>query len=108
MMLTKRNIYILAGVFSSLFVHEAQAFDPWVVRNFQLEGAQRIAEGTIYNYLPINIGDTVTDQLAQEGIRALYATGFFRDVEFRKDGNALIIAVLERPSIEDFTIEGNR
>ena len=108
MMLTKRNIYILAGVFSSLLVHEAQAFDPWVVRNFQLEGAQRIAEGTIYNYLPINIGDTVTDQLAQEGIRALYATGFFRDVEFRKDGNALIIAVLERPSIEDFTIEGNR
>ena len=35
------------------------AFEPFVVRNFRVEGAQRIAEGTIYNYLPINIGDTV-------------------------------------------------
>ncbi|MED5534269.1 MAG: outer membrane protein assembly factor BamA [Pseudomonadota bacterium] len=107
MMFTKRNIYILVGVLSSLLVREAQAFDPWVVQNFRVEGAQRIAEGTVYNYLPINIGDTVTDQLAQEGIRALYATGFFRDVELRKDDNALIITVLEKPSILEFTIEGN-
>jgi len=85
----------------------AQAFDPWTVRNFRVEGAQRISEGTIYNYLPINIGDTLTDQRVQEAIRAIYSTGFFRDVEFRRDGDALIIAVLERPSIEDFTITGN-
>lgn len=87
---------------------QAQAFDPWTVRNFRVEGAQRISEGTIYNYLPINIGDTLTDQRVQEAIRAIYATGFFRDVEFRRDNDVLIIAVLERPSIEDFTIEGNK
>ena len=86
----------------------AQAFDPWTVRNFRVEGAQRISEGTIYNYLPINIGDTLTDQRVQEAIRAIYSTGFFRDVEFRRDGDVLIIAVLERPSIEDFTISGNK
>ena len=44
----------------------SQGFDPWVVRNFQVDGAQRIATGTIYNYLPLNIGDTVTDQRVQE------------------------------------------
>jgi len=98
----------LGAVFLALSLHVAQAADPWVVRNFQVEGAQRIAEGTIYNYLPINIGDTVTDQRVQEAIRAIYATGFFRDVEFRKDADTLIIAVLERPSIEEFTIEGNK
>ncbi|HEY5623715.1 MAG TPA: outer membrane protein assembly factor BamA [Gammaproteobacteria bacterium] len=86
----------------------AQAFDPWTVRNFRVEGAQRISEGTIYNYLPINIGDTITDQRVQEAIRALYGTGFFRDVEFRRDGDVLLIVVLERPSIDDFTIEGNQ
>ena len=86
----------------------AQAFDPWTVRNFRVEGAQRISEGTIYNYLPINIGDMLTDQRVQEAIRAIYSTGFFRDVEFRRDGDVLIIAVLERPSIEDFTISGNK
>ena len=86
---------------------QSQGFDPWVVRNFEVEGAQRIATGTIYNYLPLNIGDTVTDQRVQESIRALYSTGFFQDVEFRRNADTLIIAVLERPSIEEFTIEGN-
>ncbi len=86
----------------------AQAFDPWTVRNFSVQGAQRISEGTIYNYLPINIGDTLTDQRVQEAIRALYGTGFFRDVEFRRNGDVLVIVVLERPSIDDFTIEGNQ
>ena len=63
--------------------------------------------GTIYNYLPINIGDTITPQRVQEGIRAIYAAGFFTDVEFRRSGDTLIINVLERPTIEDFTIDGN-
>jgi len=88
-------------------VSVARAADPWVVRNFRVIGAQRISEGTVFNYLPINIGDTVTDQRVQEAMRAIYSTGFFRDVELRKDGDTLVIAVLERPSIEDFTIEGN-
>jgi len=86
----------------------AQAFEPWTVRNFRVEGAQRISEGTIYNSLPINIGDTLTDQRIQEAIRAIYSTGFFRDVEFRRDGDVLLIAVLERPSIAEFTISGNK
>ena len=85
----------------------AQTIDSWVVRNFEVEGAQRISTGTIYNYLPLNIGDTVTEQRVQESIRALYSTGFFRDVEFRRAADTLVIAVLERPSIEEFTIEGN-
>lgn len=86
----------------------SEAFDAWVVRDFRVEGAQRISAGTIYNYLPINIGDTVDDQRAREAIRAIYATGFFRNVELRRDGDTLVIAVLERPSIEDFTIDGNK
>jgi outer membrane protein insertion porin family len=81
---------------------------PFVVRNFRVEGAQRISEGTIYNYLPINIGDTVDQQRVGEAIRALYATGFFQDVELRREGSTLVIAVLERPSIEEFTFSGNK
>lgn len=85
----------------------AQTSDSWVVRDFSVIGAQRISEGTVYSYLPINIGDTITPQRVQEAIRAVYSTGFFRDVEFRRDGETLVIAVLERPSIDDFTITGN-
>lgn len=80
----------------------------WVVQNFQVEGTQWISEGTVYNYLPINIGDTIDDQLRREAFRALYETGFFQDIEFRRDGSTLVIAVLERPRIEEFTFSGNK
>jgi outer membrane protein insertion porin family len=84
------------------------AFEPFVVRNFRVEGDQRIAEGTIYNYLPINIGDTVDERRLREATRALFETAFFQDLEFRRDGDTLVIVVLERPSILEFTFDGNK
>jgi len=84
------------------------AFEPFVVRNFRVDGAQRISEGTIYNYLPINIGDTVDERRLRESTRALFETGFFQDVEFRRDGDTLVTVVLERPSILEFTFDGNK
>src|SRR5690606_21957598 len=80
----------------------------FVVRDMRVEGLQRISEGTVFNYLPINVGDTVDAQRIQEAIRALYAQGLFDDIEMRRDGSTLVIAVKERPSIEQFTIEGNK
>ena len=84
------------------------AIEPFVVRNFRVEGDQRIAEGTIYNYLPINIGDTVDERRLRESTRALFDTAFFQDLEFRRDGDTLVIVVLERPSILEFTFDGNK
>ena len=100
----------LAATLASLaVVLSAQAaFQSFVVRNFRVEGAQRIAEGTIYNYLPINIGDTVDPQRVREATRALFQTGFFQDIEFRKDGDTLVIVVLERPTIAEFKFSGNK
>jgi outer membrane protein insertion porin family len=79
-----------------------------VVRDIRVEGLQRISDGTVFNYLPVNIGDELNQQRLQEALRAVYATGFFKDVEFRWDNGTLIIAVAERPSIESFTIDGNK
>ena len=95
-------VSVLAG--SAAFA----AFEPFVVRNFRVEGAQRIAEGTIYNYLPINIGDTVDERRLREAGRALFETGFFQDFEFRREDSTLVIVVLERPSILEFTFDGNK
>jgi outer membrane protein insertion porin family len=80
----------------------------FTVGDIKIEGLQRISEGTLYNYLPINIGDRLDQRRVDEALRALYATGFFRDVEIRRDGGTLVIAVLERPSIESFTLTGNK
>jgi outer membrane protein insertion porin family len=82
--------------------------EPLVIRDIRIEGLQRISEGTVFNYLPLNIGDRLDRQRSQEALRAVYATGFFKDVEFRWDNGTLVIAVAERPSIESFTITGNK
>ncbi len=86
----------------------ANAPADFTVGDIRVEGLQRVSEGTVYNYLPVNIGDHLTPQRVREAIRALYATGFFRDVQLRRDGNTLIVVVLERPSIESFEITGNK
>lgn len=80
----------------------------FVVGDMRVEGLQRISEGTVFNYLPINVGDTVDDFRIQEAIRALYDQELFDNIEMRRDGNTLVIVVRERPSIEDFSIEGNK
>lgn len=98
-----------AGLFLLVFLSfSVSAQSELVVRDIRVEGLQRISEGTVFNYLPINIGDQLDQSRVQEAIRAVYETEFFKDVEFRWDNGVLIIAVAERPSIEDFTITGNK
>lgn len=84
------------------------ARDDFVVGDIRVEGLQRIAEGTVFNYLPVNIGDTLDRRRLAEAVQSLYATGFFRDVELRRDGSVLVVAVLERPTIESFEVKGNK
>jgi outer membrane protein insertion porin family len=100
----------------ALFVHATLALSQQTtpeqaefrVGDIKVEGLQRVSEGTVYNYLPVNIGDQLTPQRVREAVRALYATGFFRDVQIRREGATLVVAVLERPSIESFEITGNK
>ena len=80
----------------------------FTVRDMRVEGLQRISEGTVFNYLPINIGDSIDKIRVREAIRALYSQGLFDNIEIRRDGDTLIIAVRERPSIESFEIDGNK
>ena len=80
----------------------------FTVRDMRVEGLQRISEGTVFNYLPINVGDTIDQVRIQEAIKALYGQALFDDIEIRREEEILIIVVKERPSIENFTIEGNK
>src|SRR5580698_8305863 len=78
------------------------------VTNIRIEGLQRISEGTVFNYLPVNIGDRISATRIREAVRSLYNTGFFRDVQMRRDGGTLVVLVVERPAIESFEITGNK
>jgi outer membrane protein insertion porin family len=86
----------------------AQQGEPFVVRDMRVEGLQRIAEGTVFNYLPVSLGDQLDSTRVAEAIRAVFATGLFLDVELRREGDTLVIAVRERPSIRELTISGNK
>ena len=84
------------------------AGERFTVGDIRVEGLQRVTEGTVYNYLPVNIGDDLSSTRLREAMRSLYATGFFSNVEMRRDGSTLVVVVSERPSIESFEIKGNK
>ena len=88
-------------------VRIATAADAFVVRDIRLEGLQRITAGTVFNYLPIKVGDTVDDARTAAALRALFGTGFFRDVRLVRDGETLVVSVIERPSIGSIEFSGN-
>ncbi len=98
----------LAALIAVPAVLAQDAMGEFTVGDIEIEGLQRISEGTVYNYLPVNIGDRMDSRKVEESLRALYATGFFKDVELRRDGGTLLVVVKERPSIESFTITGNK
>jgi outer membrane protein insertion porin family len=86
----------------------ALAVEPFVVRDIRVEGVQRTEAGTIFSYLPIKAGDRVDDQKISEAVKALYATGFFRDVQLERQGDVLVVVVQERPTISSLTFVGNK
>jgi outer membrane protein insertion porin family len=84
----------------------AHATTPFVVQDIRIEGLQRIEPGSVFAYLPIKQGDTFTDDKASEAIRALYATGFFNDVQIATEGNVVVVQVQERPAISNIDFAG--
>ena len=98
---------IAALILLASLAANAYAFEPFVISDIRIDGLSRIAAGTVYNYLPVNKGDRLTNAEAARAIRALYQTKFFSDVELDRDGNILVIKVVERPSIAKLNIRGN-
>ncbi|HCK75925.1 MAG TPA: outer membrane protein assembly factor BamA [Gammaproteobacteria bacterium] len=102
-----RRLMPLVFSFWALLVSLPASAD-FVVDDIRVEGAQNIEVGTIFNYLPVKVGDVADDALIDDSIKALFATGFFQDVEIRPRDNVLIVVVAERPAISDVSYSGNK
>ena len=100
----KKNL--LAGLIASLFVSGAFAFEPITVKDIRVEGIQRTEAGTVFSYLPVKVGDTLTDDKAAQAIKALFATGLFKDVRIEIDGDVVIVVLEERPAIAQIDFVG--
>ncbi len=107
----KRNTVTIAvhaalGLVLSVSAGIAKAFEPFVVKDIRVEGLQRTEVGTVFTYLPVRVGETFNDDKAAESIRALFATGFFKDVKLEVDNGILVIIVDERPAIGIIELSG--
>ena len=100
-----RPVVAMAAVAGGLHAGAAAAIEPFTVRDIRVEGVQRIDAGTVFSYLPVKVGETFNDEKATASLKALYATGFFKDVRIDVDRDVLVVVVEERPAISavDFT-----
>jgi len=104
----KKNFLNIA-VWLLVFPMATLSSEEFIVKDIKIEGLEKISEGALLNYLPVNIGDNLDESRIQESIRSIYSSGFFKKIEFRKDDSGvLIISVLERPSIASINFEGNK
>jgi outer membrane protein insertion porin family len=93
---------------SLLLCGSARAFEAFEVSDIRVEGLERISPGTVFNYLPIKVGDTVDTDDTVNAVKALFKTGFFSDVRMERDGTVLVVYVKERAAISSIKITGNK
>ncbi|ABR89527.1 outer membrane protein [Janthinobacterium sp. Marseille] len=101
----RRLIAIAAFALCSGYAHAA---DPFTVKDIRVEGIQRTEAGTVFSYLPVRVGETFTDDKGAAAIKALYATGFFKDVRIEVEGDVLVVFVEERPAIASVEFTGTK
>jgi len=99
---------LLAGLVLALFFSGAKAFEPFVVKDIRVEGIQRTEAGTVFSYMPVKVGDIMTDGKAAATVKALYGTGFFKDVRLEGESGVLVVVLEERPAIAKIDITGNK
>lgn len=98
---------LLPAVISALIMSQAHAA-PFTVSDIRVNGLQRVSAGSVFGALPLNVGETVDERRLAEATRSLFKTGFFEDIQLSRDGDVLIITLLERPSISSLEISGNK
>ena len=101
--MTKRWLAALLGL---CLARIAFAFEPFVIRDIRIEGIQRVEAGTVFGYLPVKVGETMTEEKAAQAIRALFETGLFTDVRVEVEGDVLVVVVAERPAIAQIDFVG--
>jgi outer membrane protein insertion porin family len=99
---------IACALLAAAAVAWAQGFRPFIVRDIRVEGLQRTEPGTVFSYLPVKVGELMTEEKAQQALRALFATGFFRDVRLEVENDVLVVLVEERPAIAQLDFSGVR
>jgi outer membrane protein insertion porin family len=104
-----RKVFLAISLMWGLLLANAvSAAENFTVSDIRIEGIQRVSAGAVFAALPINVGDQVDRAIVRGSVRSLFRTGNFEDVKINIDGTVLVIQVVERPSITEIKIEGNK
>ncbi|MAV61217.1 MAG: outer membrane protein assembly factor BamA [Gammaproteobacteria bacterium] len=95
-------------ILTCLLSIQLYSFDEFLVSDIRIIGLQRVSTGSIFNVIPISVGDKIDTRKSNDIVRSLFSTEQFDDIQIGKDGNTLIITVAERPSISAIDISGNK
>jgi outer membrane protein insertion porin family len=106
--LKRFRVRTVTAVCMLAFAANTWAVDPFTVRDIRVEGLQRVEPGTVFASLPFRVGDQYTDDKGSAAIRALFALGLFKDVRLEVQGEVLIVAVEERPTVADVSFAGTK
>jgi len=93
---------------AAMYAPKALAFDPFVVSDIRLEGLTRVPAGTVFASFPIEKGDRIDRLRAADAVRELFKTGFFNDIQLSKQGDILVVTLVERPAISKLDLVGNK
>src|SRR5690606_19343277 len=97
---------LLPAAFAALMIAEVHA-ESFTITDIRVNGLQRVSAGSVFGALPLNVGEQVDDRRLVDASRSLFRTGFFQDIQLGREGDVLVISVVERPSISTIEIEGN-
>jgi len=99
-----RRLALVAALVCGSLAHA----DTFTVSDIRIQGLQRVSAGTVFNLLPVQVGDTLDEVAVRQLVRLLFQSGYFRDIRMGRDGNVLIVTLSERPAIDSIEIKGNK
>ncbi|NOY66158.1 MAG: outer membrane protein assembly factor BamA [Gammaproteobacteria bacterium] len=99
---------ILLSIYLLTLTINVMAFESFIIKDIRIDGLQRISAGTVFSYLPVKVNEEFNNQKSVQSIKALFKTGFFKDVELKQEDQILVVELVERPSIAKIDITGNK
>ncbi len=103
-----KKVYLKILFFFVLFFPSFLFSSSWIIEDIRISGLQRVSAGSIFSEIPFSIGDSVGQEEIVQISKSIFASGQFDDIKIGRDGNALLIDLTERPTIDEILIEGNK
>ena len=102
------KVFFLSIFFGFSYVQTVSSEESWVINDIRISGLQRVSAGSIFNVMPIAVGDRVGVYDLQTTAKTIFQTEQFDDIQLGREGNTLIISLIERPSIASIELDGNK